>query len=963
MSSELDLSIEDLPFACATHKILLDDRDKPIDYIFLDANKEFEKMTGLQVKKILGINVLSVLPDISQDDFDWIGVYGGIALNGGSKEFVTFSKPLNRWFKIKVFSNEKLFFTTIFLDVSFEHFFSGVLRKFNEYSFESIDYQSILDDFLTISGASYAAFNLLSEQHLLKTVALSGIGSKLKKLINLIGFDIFERDWNLRDSFSVDNDFDEFPSFSRLVEGFLPSNIAITCERVFSLGNALRFRIFEKRECFGELLLFYKKEKSPQDIELLRRYVSLVSILLKRIDFEKKAFFQNDILINNIHTQLWYLKDPYTYGIVNKSRADFFNTTPELMNGQKISKFMKKEVFELCLWSNKQVFNEKTQLVTQEWVDNGDGNRRLLKVVKTPKLSSTGEVYAVICTAEDVTSEWESANLASKHERWNEALMGAMDDLIFVLSSDLTIKSVHVADVTKILYDNSYLIGKKFPDIPFQSPAREEIIDGLERVLAGELLVRVEYFLDMPNGTTWYDLSITAFSLVEGEVNLLGVARDITRQKEVEFELQAQKDMLSEAEVIAKLGRWDYNHVEELLEWSDSTKDIFGEDPNLFFPNLKSLFSCVYPADSQQLQTGWELSLLDMKTFKDEFRIVLSSGDIKWLYCQADSSYDSLGKPLYSVGIIQDITYRKNIELALESNQRQYQNLVENIPGAVFICENDNKWTMRYVSDGIKDISGYESASLQGNRDLAYVDLIHREDKDKVSDVISKMLDEKKMYKIFYRIICKDNQIKWVAEYGQGEYDLDGKIICIDGLIIDITEQKRLEDKILELSIKDPLLDIYNRRYFFEKLDNNVDKFKRTEMVFSVAIIDLDLFKFVNDSYGHLAGDFVLKEVAYCFLRHLRSYDVIARYGGEEFIIFLDNMARAEACRKIEDVLALVSSKDFIYNNNKISVTFSGGVCDVFDFEIDEISSERITEKADKRLYQAKTSGRNRIVY
>jgi len=106
------------PFAYARHKIICDKNENPIDYIFIEANESFEIATGFKVDNIIGKTIKEITPDIGEMEFDWIKFYGEIALSGGSKTIEQFSKPLGRWYQVKVFSHKKYYFTTIFIDTT-----------------------------------------------------------------------------------------------------------------------------------------------------------------------------------------------------------------------------------------------------------------------------------------------------------------------------------------------------------------------------------------------------------------------------------------------------------------------------------------------------------------------------------------------------------------------------------------------------------------------------------------------------------------------------------------------------------------------------------------------------------------------------------------------------------------------------------------------------------------------------
>ena len=112
--------IEDSPMGYAYHKIICDEKGKPCDYEFLEVNSAFKEYTGLKADEVIGKKVTDVIPGIEKDEFDWIGVYGDLALNGGKGEFDQFSEPFNKHYRVKVYSPQKSYFITLFSDITRE---------------------------------------------------------------------------------------------------------------------------------------------------------------------------------------------------------------------------------------------------------------------------------------------------------------------------------------------------------------------------------------------------------------------------------------------------------------------------------------------------------------------------------------------------------------------------------------------------------------------------------------------------------------------------------------------------------------------------------------------------------------------------------------------------------------------------------------------------------------------------
>lgn len=179
-----------------------------------------------------------------------------------------------------------------------------------------------------------------------------------------------------------------------------------------------------------------------------------------------------------------------------------------------------------------------------------------------------------------------------------------------------------------------------------------------------------------------------------------------------------------------------------------------------------------------------------------------------------------------------------------------------------------------------------------------------------------------------------------------------------------VFDKIRLFKEMERLSITDVLTGLFNRRYFYEALQKEIERVKRYGAFFSIVLMDIDNFKKVNDEYGHLAGDRVLQVIADILRRSLRKVDVIARYGGEEFILLLPNTTKEEADSIANRIREEVSRTIFECTSLEGSqivcpVTISGGITTCPD---DFMDPDRLLSAADKAMYKAKALGKNRII-
>jgi len=172
--------------------------------------------------------------------------------------------------------------------------------------------------------------------------------------------------------------------------------------------------------------------------------------------------------------------------------------------------------------------------------------------------------------------------------------------------------------------------------------------------------------------------------------------------------------------------------------------------------------------------------------------------------------------------------------------------------------------------------------------------------------------------------------------------------------------QMRLLQEYRDLSTRDPLLGIYNRRFLLEMLKKEEEKAKRLQKPFSLILTDLDHFKKINDTYGHPAGDRVLKAFAELVSGQIRGMDLFARWGGEEFIIFLPEIPKEIAARVAERIRGTLEKYEISLSEEiALKITASFGVA---SFPEDALSFEGVIKKADERLYRAKETGRNRVI-
>lgn len=270
------------------------------------------------------------------------------------------------------------------------------------------------------------------------------------------------------------------------------------------------------------------------------------------------------------------------------------------------------------------------------------------------------------------------------------------------------------------------------------------------------------------------------------------------------------------------------------------------------------------------------------------------------------------------------------------------------------LCIVDMEGKFIKLNKAWDDILGYSSEELKGHNILEF---IHPEDIESTIESLKQLKEGIKVNSFVNRYIGVDEQVHYI-EWRANSYEN-----LIYAAARDITERIEYENTILEISNRDSLTKIYNRRYFYDRGAEIIEEYKRIGNTFSLCILDIDFFKNVNDNYGHQMGDYVLKELAKIVGENLRPYDILGRYGGEEFIIIKKNTNIEESSLIMERILDIVRNTNFTLKDKSLKITFSAGIVDCLELERDKMIIDNLVEVADKRMYDAKNAGKNRIVY
>lgn len=306
-------------------------------------------------------------------------------------------------------------------------------------------------------------------------------------------------------------------------------------------------------------------------------------------------------------------------------------------------------------------------------------------------------------------------------------------------------------------------------------------------------------------------------------------------------------------------------------------------------------------------------------------------------------------------GII--LSLNKRLVVEVKKQEKKYSKIFNSSSNAIMITSL-KEGKLLEVNNGFIDMLGYDADDLIGHTTQELKMWPQKEDRAKFINDIS---NSGKVRNLEVNFLKKTGDII-TGVISSDIININGEEVILS-IINDITERKAMEQRMVEMSNRDPLTNVYNRRYIFSKLETIFKDHKTETEGFSISIIDIDHFKRVNDEYGHQGGDVVLIEFTKTINKMIRSDDFLGRYGGEEFIIVSLESDKEETAKMIETILEVIRDSKVIYDNREIRYTFSCGISDTFEFGKLSFDIETIINQADSRLYEAKNNGRNQIKY
>lgn len=419
------------------------------------------------------------------------------------------------------------------------------------------------------------------------------------------------------------------------------------------------------------------------------------------------------------------------------------------------------------------------------------------------------------------------------------------------------------------------------------------------------------------------------------------------RAEQAADRLAASEAVLAEAQQLAGLGSFYIDLVDRTTSWSRELFRILGRDPADFMPEADTWLTCVHPEDRAQVREVFEHVQDQPASASIEHRVVLGDGEVRVVESHINSEADPHGRPVRIVGSCQDVTARRQAE-------ERFRLLFEDAPYPIVVFDGSGQ--IQQANQRALTLFGYEQAELTGRP----VEMLVPTPGPTASP--------------WYRKPAND-----LFSTGGGEIELRGRrrngslfpvevsltpLVTDEGVLVsaairDVTKIVAAAETLSFQARHDSLTGLPNRMLFLERLDAALERAKVSGRPLGVIFLDLDNFKWVNDSRGHEAGDALLKELTPRLGAAVRERDTVGRLGGDEFVVLCENLHEESRAIEIAERLVRITDEPILAAGAERPVTLSAGVVIVRDAT--RATALSVLRDADAAMYEAKERGKARV--
>lgn len=451
----------------------------------------------------------------------------------------------------------------------------------------------------------------------------------------------------------------------------------------------------------------------------------------------------------------------------------------------------------------------------------------------------------------------------------------------------------------------------------------------------------------------WNELYSAPIFDAEGYLtHFVGIQTDITERLQTEAARCQQEEQYRRIVQMATEGIWMLDQNNDTSYVNQQTATMMGYSP--YEMQGKPLFSFMDDEGTVIANRYLERRRQGIHEMHD-FKFRRKDGTDLWVILSTAPMFDQQKNYTGALGMLTDVTERRRAEVGLRESEHRLNGILCSLEDVVWSVSATTHETL-YLNPAAEKIYGRSITEFFDDPDL-WIKVVHPDDQQRVR-AATQALDKKKSSELEYRIIRPDGRVRWIHNRCRVICDPMGQSIRIDGIATDITGRKRMEEQLLHDAYHDALTGLPNRVLFVNRLKQAIGRAKRrSNYLFAVLFLDLDRFKVINDSLGHLVGDQLLIAIVQRLASCLVLETTIARLGGDEFAILLDPIKDPNDAAIVAEQIHQALKLPFNLNGYEIFTTASIGIT---LSATGYVQPEDVLRDADVALYYAKEHGKAR---
>lgn len=678
----------------------------------------------------------------------------------------------------------------------------------------------------------------------------------------------------------------------------------------------------EKKEIYGAMAIWHNiTEKKKKDAKL------------KESEERYREIFEdaNDLI---------YIHDLDGKNLsMNKAAEEFFGYTQRELTQMEMKDLIAPEHHSLAKKMLQKKLKSKLNQTVYELICLDKTGNRITLEVNSRLIFKNDEAIGVQGIARNITRRKDSENLWNNLDIELQDLFNSINDLIIIFDKNGRYLKVPQTNHSLLYKPEEELIGKTVYEV-FPREQADFFYHKINEALTEQKTLSIEYDLEIDGETYWFSTRISPMP----KDCVVMVARDITFRKLTEIALtesnKKYEELIENANDLIYVMDLDGN----FLSLNRAGEKIFGyKRQEILQMKIEDIIAPEYSKDKKLRARKSQIHNLEIIT-KNGDRVSLE------LSTQPIFKNDTL---IGIQGIGRDITSHKKQQEALSSSESQYRLLSEGIMHQVWTAKPDGM--LDYINGRVTEYFGEKGYSLLEN---GWVRVIHPEDLPGCLENWTHSLLTGDSYEVEFRLQRSDGNYRWHRSVATAQRDAERNIIKWFGTNTDIHDQKIAEEQLNYFAKHDPLTNLPNRNKFMDHLTRVINRKKYSpEFNFAVLFLDLDRFKVINDSLGHLIGDKLLISIAERLEACVRPGDIVARLGGDEFTILLNNIKDSETAVRITNRLIHTLSEPFKLDEYEVFTSSSIGIVIADDIKRE---SEDYLRDADTAMYRAKAAGKSR---